>query len=109
MELCAKICYMMIKNYVAQALRMGGYGLYYYAHNNEETKKLDMEVDFLIMQDGKVNPIEVKSGAYRGHSSLDEFKMKFGKRVGKRYVLHTKDYTEDGDVTYLPLYMAGLL
>ena len=34
---------------------------------------------------------------------------KFGKLVGTRYVLHTKDLEVDGDIVYLPLYMVIFL
>ena len=69
----------------------------------------NMEIDFLIVQDKKVNPIEVKSGDYKKHTSLDRFKKKFGKNVGTRYVLHTKDLRVEDDIVYLPLYMAMFL
>ncbi|MBQ9017544.1 ATP-binding protein [Candidatus Saccharibacteria bacterium] len=100
---------MIMENMVAQSLRANGYELYFYAVNDDKNAKNDMEVDFLIVQENKLNPIEVKSGGYDKHTSLDKFKVKFGKKVGTRYVLHTKDLKVDGDVVYLPLYMAGLL
>ena len=68
-----------------------------------------MEVDFLIVQDKKINPIEVKSGNYKKHTSIDRFKKKYKRSVGTRYVLHTKDLEVNGDIVYLPLYMAMFL
>lgn len=100
---------MIVENYVAQALRARGYELFFYAANDDVTRMNDMEVDFIIVQDKKLNPIEVKSGGYNRHSSLDKFKEKFGKKVGVRYVLHTRDLKVEGDVVYLPVYMAMCL
>lgn len=100
---------MIMENFVAQSLRSSGYDLYFYSRNDEKTRENDMEIDFIITQDEKLNPIEVKSGNYNRHSSIDKFKSKFGKKVGTRYILHTKDLRTDSDLVYLPLYMAGLL
>ena len=100
---------MIVENYVAQALRMGGYRLYFYTSNDDVARKNDMEIDFLISKDNKLNPIEVKSGEYYRHSSIDKFKQKFGKKVGVRYVLHPKDLRVEGDLVYLPLYMTMFL
>lgn len=68
-----------------------------------------MEIDFLIVQGKKINPIEVKAGNYKKHTSIDRFKNKYKKNVGTRYVLHTKDLKVEGDIIYLPLYMAMFL
>lgn len=57
----------------------------------------------------KINPIKVKSGNYKKHTSIDRFKKKYKRNVGTRYVLHTKDLEVNGDIVYLPLYMAMFL
>ena len=77
--------------------------------NDNDNTDNTMEVDFIVSQDKKLNPIEVKSGNYNKITSLDRFKKKFKKSVGTRYVLHTKDLRVEGDVVYLPLYMAMFL
>jgi len=100
---------MIVENYVAQTLKMNGYDLYYYVKNDNDNKDNTMEVDFIVSQDKKLNPIEVKSGNYNKITSLDRFKKKFKKSVGTRYVLHTKDLRVEKDVVYLPLYMAMFL
>ena len=88
---------------------MKGYELYYYVKNDNENIDNTMEVDFIISQDKKINPIEVKSGNYKKITSIERFKKKFKKSVGTRYVLHTKDLKVDGDVVYLPVYMTMFL
>lgn len=100
---------MIMENFVAQTLKSKGYELYYYSKNDNDVIENNMEVDFVIVQDKKLNPIEVKSGNYNKHTSIDRFKEKYKKSVGTRYVLHTKDLKVEGDVVYLPLYMAIFL
>ncbi len=100
---------MIMENYVAQTLKSKGYELFYYSKNDNDVIENNMEVDFLIVQDKKLNPIEVKSGDYKKHTSIDRFKDKYKKNVGTRYVLHPKDLKVEGDIVYLPLYMAIFL
>ncbi len=100
---------MIVENYVAQCLRMNGYKLYFHTSNDDKDRNNDMEIDFLISDDRKINPIEVKSGAYNKHSSIDKFKDKYGKKVGQRYLLHTKDIKQEDDLIFLPIYMAMFL
>ena len=75
-----------------------------------------MEIDFLITagyDDAagrmRVSPVEVKSTKRYGAKSLEKFKVKFGSRVGVRYILHPKPMQVEGDLVRLPLYMAHLL
>ena len=100
---------MIMENYVAQVLKSKGYELFYYSKYDNDVTENNMEVDFLIVQDKRLNPIEVKSGDYKKHTSIDRFKYKYKKNVGTRYILHTKDLKVDGDIVYLPLYMAMFL
>lgn len=68
-----------------------------------------MEIDFLIAEGKKICPVEVKSGNYRSHASLDKFRKKFSGKLGQSYLLYTKDVMEKDGILYLPAYMAGLL
>ena len=68
-----------------------------------------MEIDFLITEGKKISPVEVKSGNYRSHSSLDKFQKHFPKVLGTAYILYTKDIMIKDGITHLPLYMAELL
>lgn len=43
------------------------------------------------------------------HASLDRFSAKFKSRLGRKYVVCTDDYSEEGGVVYLPVYMAHCL
>ena len=100
---------MIVENFVAQSLKSNGYELFYYSNFDRENPENVMEVDFIIIQDKKLNPIEVKSGNYYKHTSLDRFKDKYGKKVGNRYIIHTKDLKVENDIIYIPLYMTMFL
>ena len=65
-----------------------------------------MEIDFLISNHKKIQPVEVKSFSYRKHSSLDKFVTKFEKRLGEKYILYRKDIMIKDNVVHLPIYMA---
>ena len=92
------------ENAVAQQLLCNGFELYFCK------KKNIGELDFLIEMDGKVVPIEVKSGkAYRTHKALDHFMNVSDYHIEKAYVFSTGNVEEDGNVTYLPIYMCYLV
>ena len=67
------------------------------------------EIDFLISVRDKICPIEVKSGNYRSHKSLDVFCDKFSNRISDKYVVHTKDYKWENAINYIPVYMVPFL
>ena len=100
---------MLIENAVAQMLRCNGHRLYFYSRVDSSNRKNMMEIDFLIAKKGKISPIEVKSFAYRSHSSLDKFKKKFSSKLGNACILYTKDIMIRDSVIHLPVYMAMFL
>lgn len=96
------------ENIVAQMLIAKGNNLFYYTMESPSSNHL-YEIDFLISMGDKICPIEVKSGNYRVHKSLDVFCDKFSSRVGDKYVVHTKDYKWENGINYLPVYMVPFL
>lgn len=96
---------MLLENMVAQELAAKNYELLFCRFLVEETNN-PQEVDFLLVKDGKVLPVEVKSGASStSHISLDRFLTKYKAVADHAYVIHTKDLRVDGNITYLPAYM----
>lgn len=100
---------MLMENVISQELRANGHKLYFYARSDTDRRENHMEIDFLIRKERKICPIEVKSGVYRKHSSLDKFKSKFRGKIGQSYFLYTKDIFIKEDVVHLPIYMAMFL
>ncbi len=100
---------MLIENIVSQELRASGHKLFFYSRTDTNNRENNMEIDFLIRRERKICPLEVKSGSYRKHSSLDKFRNKFRGRIGQAYILYPKDILIKEDVVHLPVYMAMFL
>lgn len=100
---------MIAENAVAQSLVTSGKSLFFYSRHNRETHRNEIEIDFLIRKDGAITPIEVKSGKYRSHASLDKFAKKFADRIGERTILYSKDVAQRNGIIHLPIYMAMFL
>ncbi|SHJ28616.1 ATP-binding protein [Hespellia stercorisuis] len=100
---------MLMENIVAQSLKTNGYKLFFYSKSSRENKADRMELDFLISKEKRICPIEVKSSNYARHTSLDKFKKKFGKKIGQRFIIYTKDLKQADDILYLPIYMTIFL
>lgn len=92
------------ENAVAQQLMANGLEPYFCKKKNVG------ELDVLVEMDGKVVPIEVKSGkAYKAHKSLDNFMKISDYHIEKAYVLSVANMEQEGSVVYLPIYMCYLL
>jgi hypothetical protein len=63
----------------------------------------------MLAQGSKLNPIEVKSSGYSTHASIDRFIQKYSSRVGEKYLIYTKDYRKDRDITLLPVFFCAVL
>ena len=100
---------MIMENIVAQMLRRNGHKLYFYSRSDSEHRENHMEIDFLITEGKKIAPIEVKSGNYRSHVSLDKFRKKYPRNIGTSYILYPKDVMEKDGIWHLPLYMTMFL
>jgi predicted AAA+ superfamily ATPase len=88
---------------VADALHKKGYDLYFY--KNETTRK---ELDFIIQVDGKVVPIEVKSGKTKANSLSSIIKKEKNIPYAYKFMDGNIGVSEDGIIT-LPLYMATFI
>lgn len=100
---------MLMENVVSQMLRHKRERLFFYSRCDSKNRENHMEIDFLITEGKKICPIEVKSGSYTSHSSLDKFRRRFSSVIGNSYILYTKDVMEKDGIIHLPIYMAELL
>lgn len=98
---------MAFESAVAQQLRASGHERLYYFN-----KRGVGEVDFVVddLRSGEVLPIEVKSGANsHRHAALDNLLKVDNYHLNRAFVLHDGNVEREGCVTYLPLYMSGLI
>lgn len=104
---------MLYENAIAQMLVSNGHKLYFYTHYNDEKRRNDIEIDFIISNNNKLKykiyPIEVKSTKKYSVASLERFKEKYSARIGECYVIHPKNLSKKDGITYLPAYMAMCL
>ncbi len=102
------------ENMVAQILKTSGNELFYNTFHGQKTKNNNAisnkyEIDFLLSRKNKIVPIEVKSSGYKTHKSLDMFIEKYSGRLSDKYLIYSKDYKKDKDITLLPVYMTPFL
>lgn len=92
----------LTENYVAQTLTAGGYHLYYWTSDAPVA-----EIDFLIQKEGKIIPVEVKSGENVNSKSLKHFQKLA--QPEKMIRLSRKNFGSEGAVWSIPLYAAFCL
>ncbi len=95
------------ENLVAQMLYTAVHSLFYHTFPSNKGG-YNYEVDFLLSEGDKTMPIEVKSSGYLSRKSLDEFCCKYSDRIGRRILLYTKDFRQEGQTICLPVYYTGL-
>jgi predicted AAA+ superfamily ATPase len=103
---------MIFENIVAQMLTALNKKLYFYSRADNQDRSNTMEIDFLIIdktKPTKISPVEVKSGKNYTTSSLNKFSLKFHAKLGKKYLIHTKDLVQKDGITYIPVYMTMFL
>ena len=94
----------VFENVVAQELHAHGYPLYYY-----NSKKFG-EIDFIVEQNGKSLPIEVKSGkAYNKHSALNNLMNAKEYGIEEAFIFTNDNVKIEGKFNYLPIYMVMFL
>ena len=100
---------MLYENMIAQMLTANGHRLFFYTHYNEEKRRNDIEIDFIISNNSKTKykmyPIEVKSGTNYSIESLLKFREKFKSRIGECYIIHPRNLTVKDGILCIPPYM----
>lgn len=91
-----------IENYVARELigQMDSQGIYYW------TSKSEAEVDFIVPVEGRIYPLEVKSGLSRKTRSLRIYADKY--QPPGLYRASPRNFARDNDFTNIPLYAISL-
>ncbi len=98
----------LYENAVAQILNANGNRLFYYTFLNEK-RRHNYEIDFLLAERNKISVLEVKSGGYMTHASMDAFCEKFSSRVLEKYLVYTKEFRKDRDIFCIPVYFVPFL
>ncbi len=94
----------LFENMVAQMIASSGRNLFYHTWRKENSTH-QYEVDFLIIKNGKISPIEVKSSSVRYHSSITEFAKKYSSQVNEQYLISQKDVGKEEMLKLKPIYL----
>lgn len=90
----------IFENFAAQELRAHGYALYYF------NSKKQGELDFVVEHNGRVLPIEIKSGKdYKRHNALRNVLQNSDYEIDNAMVFANSNYECCGNVHYWPIYM----
>ena len=88
------------ENVVAQELRTHGFDLYYF------NSKKQGELDFVIEYNGKILPLEIKSGKeYTKHSALNNVLGNKNYDIKEAFVLGNDNVKVKDNIIYYPMYM----
>lgn len=94
----------LYENVVAQELYAHGFKLYYY------NSKKSGELDFVVEYNGRVLPIEVKSGkSYLRHSALSNVMRIPNYSMKEAFVFSEYNIKVEDDIVYYPIYMVMFL
>lgn len=94
----------LYENVVAQELKAHGFKLYYY-----NSKKYG-ELDFVIEYNGKILPLEIKSGkSYNRHSALNNVMNISNYSIEQAFVFSNNNVELKDNITYYPIYMIMFL
>lgn len=95
----------MAEQFVGQEMTVAGKGdLYYW---NRQAKSSSAEIDYLAVINGRIHPVEVKSGASGSLKSLHLF-LDMYKNSGRGMVFSIRPYADlpEKNITFIPLYFA---
>lgn len=104
---------MIYENAISQIIASKGKKLYFYTRYSEEKHRNDIEIDFLLSNESKMNfkvfPVEVKSSKNYTATSLGRFKESFDKRIDMSYIVHPKNLMIDNQILKMPPYMFSVV
>lgn len=93
------------ENYVAEEFNSHSFNNIYYYNN-----KKNGEIDFIIEKDGKVIPIEIKSGKdYKRHSAMNNILNIDNYNINEGFVFYNGNIRIDKKIIYFPIYIASLI
>lgn len=91
----------LTENYVAICLKAKGYELNYWASNSEA------EVDFVLLKEDNIIPVECKAGEHVRSRSLQSFMKRYESPYGIR--LSARNFGMEHGIKSIPLYAAFLV
>ncbi|MCQ2802736.1 MAG: DUF4143 domain-containing protein [Bacilli bacterium] len=95
----------IVENFVAQQLHAHGFEELYYYNN-----KRNGELDFVVVHNSNILPIEIKSGKdYKRHSALNNVLSNSNRQLPQAFVFCNSNIKKVGQITYFPIYLVSFL
>ena len=98
----------LYENVMAQIIKSCNRDLYYSVFKTN-TSTHSYEVDFLLTDNNKLVPIEVKSSNINNHKSINEFKNKYKDKVSRSILFSFSDISNDDTLELKPLYLGSVI
>ena len=98
----------LYENVMAQIIKSCNRDLYYSVFKTN-TSTHSYEVDFLLTDNNKLVPIEVKSSNINNHKSINEFKNKYKDKVSRSILFSFSDISTDNTLELKPLYLGSVI
>lgn len=98
----------LYENAMAQIIKSNDIDLYYYMWKENENCRW-YEIDFLVSNQNKIIPIEVKSSNVNNHKSILEFSKKYSSYISRRILFSQKDVSNEQMLELKPIYLAPII
>lgn len=98
----------LYENLIAQLLASKDRELYYHTWNKENSTHY-YEIDFVISQNSKMTPIEVKPSGIGKYESMKEFLKIYSRYINNCYVFSQKDYHQEQNIQFMPIYFVPFI
>lgn len=97
----------LYENVIAQTITSNNRQLFF--NRWKENQAHYYEVDFIVSDNNKIVPIEVKSSNHNNHKSIDEFSKKYSSYISRRIMFSQKDISKDNMLELKPIYLAPII
>ncbi len=98
----------LYENAAAQIIASSGRKLYYHTWPVPNSTH-SYEIDFLILHQCKLIPIEIKSSKVVPHKSIDIFGEKYSNDIYRKWIVSQQDIHHENDILFWPLYCLPVL
>jgi len=98
----------LYENAIAQIIKANNRELYYHTWS-EDGKTHSYEVDFIVSNENKIIPIEVKSSNHNNHKSINEFCIKYSSCISRKILFSQKDLSNDEMLELKPIYLSPVI
>ena len=98
----------LYENAIAQIINSNNQKLFFHTWKKEGATH-SYEIDFLLPDNAKLIPIEVKSSEKKNHSSIDAFSEKYSNRISRRILFSQDDLGHDKMLELKPIYLSPVV